>query len=1011
MKQIYYAYFLVLAPWFLFAQAGPLVATDTLGQVNWVNEQYENMSLDQKIGQLFMIQLSSSAPAEQRLKTITLLEEQQLGGIIFSTGHPSAQLQLTNTLQNRAKIPYLIAQDAEWGLAMRLDSVPRFPWNMTLGAIQDTSLLRRTGLEIGRQFKRMGVHLNFAPVADSNTNPNNPIIGNRSFGQDPREVSQRAMAYMRGLQEAGILSCAKHFPGHGDTATDSHKELPFLEGDRKRLDSVELLPFETLVDGGIESVMVAHLGVPALEKREGFPSSLSPEIVRQLLLKRLQFRGLVVTDALDMKAVSKFAPAGEVELQAFLAGNDLLLMPTDVISAKLKFKEAYQKGLISEIRLAASVKKILMAKYKAGLHQWEEIPLDGLCEDLDPVSARILREELFEQAITVIKNDFALLPLKSLEKKKIAYVHMGDAKGDAFAETLRKYGAVDVFDFTMDKSFAAQLEGYNLLVLGVHKSDATPYKPFRLTEKEIDRIRSLAALRSSNTVLTVFTKPYTLTDLAVDVQETAELPVGPKPNNGPSSRSGGPIGMGMSFGLNPVDPFPGIDAIVMAYQNHPLAQDKAAQVIFGALESKGRLPVDVTDHTGFLAGDGFNTRSLARLGYSIPERVGFDRDGLSRVDTLVQQGIDSVMYPGAQILIAKDGKVVYNKAFGKLTYEGEEKLTTDHLFDLASLTKILGTLPILMEMEENGQLELNTTFAELIPEYKNTELKDVTVLKALSHYGRLPAWIAYYVNTLDKNRKPSKEYYRNRREPGFEIKINEHLYLANAYRDTIYKRIGEQELKSNRYRYSDVGYYVFKKFIEEQKGKRLDTLTHEFLYASLGANKTLYNPLNLFDKEWIVPSEEDQYFRYSTVRGYVHDMGAAMQDGVGGHAGLFSNANDVAKIMQMYLQGGYYGGRRYLQARTISKFNTCYFCHKDVRRGVGFDKPQLKEHGPTCGCVSRKSFGHSGFTGTYTWADPEKNLVYVFLSNRTYPSARNNLLITTELRTRIQQVIYDALND
>jgi len=369
------------------------------------------------------------------------------------------------------------------------------------------------------------------------------------------------------------------------------------------------------------------------------------------------------------------------------------------------------------------------------------------------------------------------------------------------------------------------------------------------------------------------------------------------------------------------------------------------------------------------------------------------------------------MYPGAQVLIAKDGKVIYNKAFGKLTFEGEEKLTKEHLFDLASLTKILSTLPLLMEMEEKGDLELNNTFSELIPEYADSELKDVTVLKALSHYGRLPAWIAYYVNTLDNQRKPSKDLYRQKPEPGFEIKINENLYLSNSYRDTIYRRIGEQELKSNRYRYSDVGYYVFKKYIEKNKGQRLDTLSNNFLYASLGANNTLFNPLRKFKKKWIVPTEEDQYFRYTTVRGYVHDMGAAMQNGVGGHAGLFSNANDVAKIMQMYLQGGYYGGQRYLQSRTISKFNTCYFCHKDVRRGVGFDKPQLKEHGPTCGCVSRKSFGHSGFTGTYTWADPEKNLVYVFLSNRTYPSARNNLLISTELRTRIQQVIYDALDE
>ena len=1010
MKQLYITIILVFTASLVNGQAGPLVASDTLGQVRWVNAEYAKMTLDQKIGQLFMVQLSSAAPKKQLMKQLSLIEDQQLGGIIFSTGSPTAQLRLTNSLQSRARIPYLIAQDAEWGLAMRLDSVPRFPWNMSLGAIQDSSMIERVGYEIGQQFSRMGVHMNFAPVADSNTNPQNPIIGNRSFGQDPKEVTLRAMAYMKGLQQAGIFSCAKHFPGHGDTAKDSHKVLPYISGDKKRLDSIELYPFEMLADAGIESVMVAHLGVPAFEKREGFPSSLSKAVVTDVLLKRLQFRGLVVTDALNMKAVSTFAPPGEVELQAFLAGNDLLLMPEDVVSAVATFKKAYKQGLLSEIRLAASVKKILMAKYKAGLNQWEPLPEEGLVADLDPKSARILREELFEESMTVVKNDFALLPLKNLEKKKIAYVHLGEASSEAFLSTLRKYAQVDAFDFRKAKSFAAQLKSYNLIVVGVHKSDASPYKKFRLTKTEQEQLKSLASLRSSNLVLALFAKPYALSDIAVIPPQTAEIPVGPAPANGPALQNS-PIGSGISFDLHPFDAFPEIDAILCAYQNHPIAQSKAAQVLFGAIESHGRLPVSIAEQPGFQAGDGISTRKLERLGYSIPERVGFDVEWLTRVDTLVQHGLDSLMYPGAQVLIAKDGKVIYNKAFGKLTFEGEEKLTKEHLFDLASLTKILSTLPLLMEMEEKGDLELNNTFSELIPEYSDSELKDVTVLKALSHYGRLPAWIAYYVNTLDKQRKPSKELYRQKPEPGYEIKINENLYLSNSYGDTIYRRIGEQELKSNRYRYSDVGYYVFKKYIEKSKGQRLDTLSNNFLYASLGANNTLFNPLRKFQKKWIVPTEEDKYFRHTTVRGYVHDMGAAMQNGVGGHAGLFSNANDVAKIMQMYLQGGYYGGQRYLQSRTISKFNTCYFCHKDVRRGVGFDKPQLKDHGPTCGCVSRKSFGHSGFTGTYTWADPEKNLVYVFLSNRTYPSARNNLLISTELRTRIQQVIYDALDE
>ena len=417
----------------------------------------------------------------------------------------------------------------------------------------------------------------------------------------------------------------------------------------------------------------------------------------------------------------------------------------------------------------------------------------------------------------------------------------------------------------------------------------------------------------------------------------------------------------------------------------------------------------VTAHEEFPVHTGVEVKSLSRLGYSIPERVGMSSQGLKRIDELMHDGLDSLMFPGAQVLVARKGKVIYQKGFGKPTYDSKENITNDYIYDLASLTKILATLPMVMKMEEEGRIGLNNTFEELVPNYSNTEIKNVTVLKALSHYGRLPAWIPFYIRTLDDNKKPSSEFYRNSPLPGFSTKVYDNLYLTDAYQDSIYNRIGRQDLKSNRYRYSDVPYYVMKKVIEDSYGQRLDYLTNNFLYQRIGANHTTYNPLEKFDKNSIVPSEEDDYYRYGTVQGYVHDMGAAMQAGVGGHAGLFSNANDIAKIMQMYLQDGYYGGTKFFDSRTVKKFNTCYFCENNVRRGVGFDKPQLQHSGPTCGCVSRKSFGHSGFTGTYTWADPEEEIVYVFLSNRTYPSASNTLLVKSGLRTRIQQAIYDSI--
>jgi beta-glucosidase-like glycosyl hydrolase/CubicO group peptidase (beta-lactamase class C family) len=926
------------------------------------------MTLDEKLGQLFMVLVASDQSKAATDKIKTLIREQHLGGIIFSTGGPMRQAKLTNKYQAISKIPLLIGMDAEWGLAMRLDSTYAFPWNMTLGAITDSTIIEKVGYRIGMHAKRLGVHINFAPDIDININPKNPIIGNRSFGENRENVAQKGASFVRGMSRAGVLSSGKHFPGHGDTAVDSHKSLPLIPFTKDRLDSIELYPYKRLIKDGLSSVMVAHLNIPALEPNEKRPSSLSKNIITNVLKRDLQFKGLVLTDALNMNGVANFADNGETEVEAFKAGNDMLLMPRDLQAAKEALRIAYNKGSISEARLATSVKKILMAKYKVGLYDYQSIKIDHLYEDLNTIEDDLLYEEAIENAITVVKNEVDLLPIKNLENKKVAYVAMGDNSGDIFYKALKKYARVTRIEGKDIASLKRSLSEFNVVIIGFHKSNESPWKDYNFSEKELFWLNEIARERTSNVVVSVFAKPYALLD---------------------------------------VFNFDDIDGLVLGYQNSKIAQEKVAEVIFGAIPAKGKLPVSVVNQ--FPVGQGIRLKSLSRLGYSLPERVGICSAKLARVDRLVQDGLDSLMFPGAQVLIARRGKVIYNKNFGKPKYNSNDSITTDHMYDLASLTKILATLPAIMKMEEEGKISLEDTFSELIPEYADTDLKNVTVLKALSHYGRLPSWIAFYLDTLGKNRKPSVEFYRTSPGDGFSTMVTNRLYLADAYQDSIYNRIGRQSLKSNRYRYSDVPYYVFKKYIEDVYAESLDVLLDKTLFEPLGANFTGYKPLERFNKNTIVPSEIDNYYRYQTVQGYVHDMGAAMQGGVGGHAGLFSNANDVAKIMQMYLQGGYYGGDRFLQSRTIEKFNKCYFCNKEVRRGVGFDKPQLEDKGPTCGCVSRKSFGHSGFTGTYTWADPEEEIVYVFLSNRTYPSSTNTLLIKSGLRTRIQQAIYDSI--
>ncbi|SNR67191.1 beta-glucosidase [Maribacter sedimenticola] len=946
----------------------PLVTVDSLAQQRWVEEQYAQMSLDQKLGQLFMVSVASDQSKQSTNAIKDLIEKEHLGGVIFSKGGPVRQAKLTNEYQRVANIPLLIGMDAEWGLSMRLDSTYAFPWNMTLGAIQDSTIVEKVGYQIGKHAKRLGVHINFAPDLDINTNPENPIIGNRSFGEDRDNVVQKGIAFIKGMERAGILANGKHFPGHGDTAVDSHHNLPVIPFNKDRLDSLELYPFKKVIASGLSSIMVAHLEVPALELKKGMPSSISEQIISGLLKEDLGYEGLIFTDALNMKGVSTQGADGEVELKAFMAGNDMLLMPENIVSAKKKLTNAYQKGRLTEQRLAYSVKKILMAKYKAGLQNYRPVIIDRLYEDLNSLENDIIYEEAIENAITVVKNNMDLVAIKNLNNKKIAYVKSGDAENEAFLKALQKFTEVTVVEANDINQLKIKLKEFNLVIVGHHKSNESPWKSYKFSDKELRDLQEIANERTSNLILCVFAKPYALSAIAN---------------------------------------LASVDAVVMAYQNSDIAQEKTAEVLFGAVGASGKLPV--SSHREFPVNTGIKTASLSRLGYSLPERVGLSSKGLANIDRMVQGGLDSLMFPGAQILVARKGKVVYQKSFGKPTYDSKENITNEHIYDLASLTKILATLPMVMKMEEEGAIELNDTFEELVPNYSDTEIKNVTVLKALSHYGRLPAWIAFYIDTLDKDRKPSSEFYRTEPMPGFSTKVYDQLYLTDAYQDSIYNRIGRQDLKPNRYRYSDVPYYVMKKVIEKNYSQPLNFLTQNFLYGRLGANKTTYNPLDKFNKQAIVPSEEDNYYRYGTVQGYVHDMGAAMQGGVGGHAGLFSNANDVAKIMQMYLQDGYYGGVKFFDSRTVKKFNTCYFCDKNVRRGVGFDKPQLEHSGPTCGCVSRKSFGHSGFTGTYTWADPEEEIVYVFLSNRTYPSASNTLLVKSGLRTRIQQVIYDSI--
>ena len=946
----------------------PLRSTDFQDQKRWVDSVYNSMTLKEKVGQLFVVQLTIKNDNSADL--YKQISKYSIGGVILSNGSPIKTVNTTNKMQSLSKVPLLIGIDGEWGVKMRIDSTIKYPWNMSLGALKDNSLIERIGSSIGKHCKRMGIHINFAPVVDINTNPKNPIIGNRSYGESKFNVTNKAISFTKGIQSEGVLACAKHFPGHGDTSKDSHKTLPSITFKKKRILEVELYPYKSLIKQGLGSVMIAHLNVPSLESNINFPSSLSKNIVTNLLKERLKFKGLIITDALGMKGVTSYDKEN-IDLMAFKAGNDVLLMSGDINTGISSIINAYNNGKISNKRLEHSVKKILKAKYKVGLNNYKPIDTTNLISDLNKADDKVLKNQVVSNIITLLKNEKEFTPILNLNDNKIVHLKTGSESGLTFNKYLNKYTSVHYIklsDYKELQDLLDELSNYNTVIIGHHQPSNTPWDKYNFTRKELLWIDEIS--KSNNTILSVFAKPYSLERL---------------------------IDTG-SF-----------KSIILSYQNESVFQEKTAQMIFGSLEFNGQIPVSIINK--YKIGEGIKTSKINRLSYGLPESVNVNSKKLNRIDSIVKVSIDSMMTPGVQLLIAKDSKVIFDKSYGKLRYDNEAKVNSMTSYDLASLTKILVTLPLIMKLYDNNIISLDSTLGDLIPSYIDSNKSEFTIKEVLSHFAYLTPWIPFYKQTIDSiSGKLKSNLYRNNFQEDYSLKINENTFLTSSYKDTILNQIRESELIEEQYKYSDLPYLILQQYIEGYYSDNMENLSDEYFFKSIGANSLMFNPADKISIKNIAPTEIDNYFRNQEVVGYVHDMAAAMFGGIAGHAGLFGNSNDVAKIMQMYLQGGNYGGIEYFQPQTIDDFNTCYFCDEDNRRGVGFDKPQLEDEGPTCGCISMKSFGHSGWTGTYAWADPDKEIVYVFLSNRSYPSDHENKLLNYNIRTEIQRLIYEAIN-
>ncbi|WP_020599547.1 glycoside hydrolase family 3 N-terminal domain-containing protein [Spirosoma panaciterrae] len=957
----------------------------------WVDSVFTNMSADDRIAQLIMVAGYSNRRPSYEDSLVRLVQTAKLGGVVMFQGGPVRQAQLTNRLQAVSKVPLLIAMDAEWGLAMRLDSTVRYPYQMTLGAMQgNDSLIYRMGANLARQARRLGMQINFAPTVDVNNNPNNPVINFRSFGENKYDVARKALAYVKGMQDNQLLTSIKHFPGHGDTGTDSHYDLPLIAKSRPQLDSLELYPFRELIKAGAAGVMVAHLSVPALDTTRNRPSTLSPAIVTNLLKNELGFQGLTFSDAMNMKALTKYFPSGQADELGIEAGLDVLEFTEDVPAALAKIKQAVAAGRISQASLDARCLKVLRAKVWAGLDQYKPIDLTNLVSDLNSVQDDLLNRKLTEASLTVLKNDRNLLPLQRLDTLRIASVAVESDKITAFQQMAANYTQVNHFNITSrtpDSTLAQvrdSLKNYNLILVDVHLNNIRPAARYGLQTKTAALVSELVA--TGKAVVTVFGNPYVLDKLTfpMDTVQTAR--------NIEQAR-----------------------AVVMPYQLTNYTEELSAQLIFGAIGASGKLPVTVNQRFRF--GDGITIQPIGRMKYTIPEEVGIDSRYLAQqVDSLVNVGISRKAFPGCVVQMAKDGKVIFRKAYGNHTYDASlgaepKPVQLDDLYDMASVTKVSTSTPALMRLVDEGKFNLDGKMADYLPFLKKSNKADLVWRDVLTHQARLKAWIPFWMDTKNPDGTWKPKTFKSERSGRYPIEVTDSLFEFKNYPKVIYQQIRDSPLNEKKeYVYSDLSFIMYPLVVKRVTGVNFEEYVKSTFFRPLGATTLTFNPRRFYSLDRIVPTEYDSLFRKTLIWGRVHDEGAAMLNGLSGHAGLFGSANDLMKVYDMYRRMGSYGGQQLISQKTMAEFTRYQFPELGNRRGLGFDKPSFTYSGNAPRSATKASFGHSGFTGTFVWVDPDPayNLTYVFLCNRVYPTRNNNTLSNLNTRTNIVEALYQA---
>ena len=949
----------------------------------WADSVYKTLSDDERIAQLMVVRLSAyNATTKTAIfydkQVSDLIKQYNVGGICVFQGSPVKQANIINALQAQAKTPVLMCIDAEWGVGMRMiDSVLPLPRQMMLGAMQDANIVYEYGKIVAEQCKRVGLQVNYAPVVDINNNPDNPVINDRSFGEDKYKVALFGIQYMKGMQDNGVMACAKHFPGHGDVAVDSHYDLPVINKTMAQLDSLELYPFREIFNAGIGSAMVAHLSIPAIDNTANKPTSISKNNVTELLRNQLAFQGLTFTDALEMQGVKKYFPDGAASVESLIAGNDMLCLPGDVPLAIAKIKEAIKNNKLTWADIEMHCKKVLLAKYQYGLTKLTPINTDNLTNDLNS-KVPAMRKLVAENALTVLqKTDDVFFPLVVPVKpiaKDVVYVSIGTSTDNAFAKRMRNDYKADVFYFNYNQDAGRILstvalikKRYKKVIIGIHSYSRVPANNFGISKSAVDLVTQLQ--QQTTAVTFVFGNPYAIKNWC------------------------------------------GAKNIIACYEDDAVVQNTAIDLLQGKITAKGKLPVTVCDDYKYGSG-------IISAGFFLPrtnsDEAGLDPVKLNVIDSIVGDAIEKKATPGGVVLVVKNGKIAYHKAYGNYTYDKAEPVQLESIYDMASVTKICATTISIMKLYDEGKIDLKKKLVDYLPWVKGSNKENLLIENILLHQAGLVSYIPFYKETIDSTGVPLAKFYAAKQNDSFNIRVAENLFMRNDWRDTLYQRILQSNLgETGKYIYSDNDFIFLGKIVEAVSGMPLNEYAQKEFYTPLGLTTSGFKPRNRFTLNRIIPTEQEKNFRLQLLRGDVHDPGAAMFGGVSGHAGLFSNAYDLAVIMQMLLNGGTFNGKNYLRKETVQLF-TAYHS-KISRRGYGFDKPEkdnaTRPEPYPCLSASPQTFGHTGYTGTCVWADPANKLIFIFLSNRVNPEGGdvNKKLLNMNVRPKIHEAIYKAM--